>query len=212
MDYTISSAMQVTDIVYTENKKYLVYLNDAPAFELYKSEIKSCLIEKGQDLSYEQQQYILEHVIGKRAKKRAMHILEKHDKTEQQLRDKLLENRYPQSCIDLAVDYVKSYGYINDKAYAERYVEYRSSTKSRKRIRQELLAKGISGQIIDEIFEREELEELPVIEKLILKKNSSPWELTKEERQKLIMSLMRKGFDYQNIERVFQKIQENSQK
>ncbi|MDE6312773.1 MAG: recombination regulator RecX [Lachnospiraceae bacterium] len=202
--------MIVTDIIYTENKKYLVYLNDAPKFELYKSEIKSCLIEKGQDLSYEQQKYILENVIGKRAKKRAMHILEKHDKTERQLRDKLLENRYPQECIDLAVDYVKSYGYIDDRAYAERYVQYRSSTKSKKKLKQELMGKGISNEIVNEVLEKEEVEESAAIEKLILKKTSVPWELSKEAREKLIMSLMRKGFAYRDIDAVFRKLQEES--
>ena len=56
----MNGVMTVTDIVYGDNKKYVIYLNDAPAFELYKSEIKSCLIEKGQDLSCEQQQYFRE--------------------------------------------------------------------------------------------------------------------------------------------------------
>lgn len=209
MNHTISTTMTVTDIIYTENKRYLVYLNDAPAFELYKSEIKSCLIEKGQDLSCEQRKNILENVIGKRAKKRAMHILEKQDKTEQQLRDKLAQNRYPQECIDMAVDYVKSYGYINDRTYAERYVEYGSKTKSKEKLKQELMTKGVSSQIIHEVLEREEVNEMAALEKLILKKTVAPWELTEDGRQKLVMSLMRKGFSYRDIEAVLQKLEEN---
>lgn len=207
----MNGVMTVTDIVYGDNKKYVIYLNDAPAFELYKSEIKSCLIEKGQDLSCEQQQYILEQVLGKRAKKRAMHILEKHDKTEQQLREKLSEGRYPQVCIDMAMEYVKSYGYINDYSYAERYVAYRSGSKSLNMLKRELLAKGIASGIINEVLEQEEVDEIATVMKFLKKKLISAEEVTREKKEKLTASMMRKGFSYRTIEQAFRRLEETSE-
>lgn len=207
----MDGAMTVTDIVYGDNKKYLIYLNDAPAFELYKSEIKSCLIEKGQDLSYEQQQYILEQVIGKRATKRAMHILEKHDKTEQQLREKLSQGNYPKACIDMAIEYVKSYGYINDYSYAERYIAYRGGSKSCTMLKKELIAKGIASDIINDVLEQEEVDEVANVVKLLRKKFTSVEKVTKEKKDKLTASLMRKGFSYRTIEQAFRKLEETSE-
>ncbi len=198
--------MIVTAIEAGENKKYKVYLNDELAFELYKSEIKSCNLVKGMELGEELYHKILQEIVGKRAKKRAMHILEKRDKTEQQLRDKLLENRYPSQVVESAIDYVKSYGYIDDVSYAKRYIEYRSRNKSRKQLKMELYAKGISNEIIAEIFEGMEDGETETIKSLILKKSREPWLLGQEEQRKLKMSLMRKGFAYSEIEKVFSQL------
>lgn len=195
--------MIITAIEPGENKKYRIYLNDELAFELYKSEIKACSLVKGMELEEELHNRILYEIVGKRAKKRAMHILEKRDKTEQQLRDKLLENRYPVRVVEAAIEYVKSYGYIDDASYARRYIEYRSKSKSRRQLKMELYAKGISGEIISEIFDEMEEGEEETIRKLILKKNSKPQFLEETERKKIKMSLVRKGFAYSEIEKAF---------
>lgn len=200
--------MIITAIEAGENKKYKIYLNDEVAFELYKSEIKSCNLVKGMELEEELHNRILYEIVGKRAKKRAMHILEKRDKTEQQLRDKLLENRYPPQVVDSAIDYVRSYGYIDDASYARRYIEYRRKNKSRKQLKMELYAKGISSEIIAQTFDDMEDGEGETIRKLILKKSAKPQLLEETERRKLKMSLIRKGFAYSEIEKVFSQLEQ----
>ncbi len=200
--------MIITAIEAGENKKYTIYLNDEPAFELYKSEIKSCNIAKGMELEEELHQRILYEIVGKRAKKRAMYILEKRDKTEKQLREKLMENRYPPEAVECAIDYVKSYGYIDDESYARRYIEYRCKHKSYKQLKMELYVKGISNEIIDRIFQDMQEEEFYAIRTMILKKSCEPWTLEAEKQQKLKMSLMRKGFPYSKIDKVFSQLKE----
>lgn len=200
--------MIITSIEATENKKYKIYLNDEPVFELYKSEIKSCNLVKGMEVAEELHDRILYEIVGKRAKKRAMHILEKRDKTEQQLREKLLENRYPAEAIEAAIDYVKSYGYIDDVSYARRYIEYRIRNKSRKQLKMELYAKGISKEVISGIFEEMEAGEGETIKALIYKKSKTPWLLEEVAKKKLQMSLLRKGFAYSEIEKAFLELQE----
>lgn len=200
--------MIITAIEYGEGKKYKVYLNDAFAFELYKSEIKSCGLETGQELEEELYEKILYEVIGRRVKKRAMHILEKHDKTEQQLREKLREGRYPSESIESAIEYVKSYGYVDDISYAKRYVEYRIKKKSKKQLKMELMGKGISSEIISQVLEEMDDFELGTIKKLIIKKCPFPTEISSEEKNKLKMSLMRKGFPYSEIDRAFYQLED----
>lgn len=198
--------MIVTDIRYHQNKKYEVYLNDEFAFELYKSEIRACGIEKGQELDENLYEKLIYEVIGKRAKKRAMHILEKQDRTEYQMREKLKENRYPKESIECVIAYLKDYNYIDDRAYGIRYVEYRSKEKSKKQLMQELYQKGISKKIADEVLETVQIEETSAIEKLILKKCKYSSKLEEQQKQKLIASLMRKGFSYSQVEGVFRKM------
>ena len=198
--------MIVTDIQYYQKGKYEVYLNDAFAFELYNSELKDTGVVKGLEVDEELYQKLVYQVIGKRAKKRAMHILEKNDKTEYQLREKLKENRYPKESIECAIEYLKEYHYIDDRAYGRRYVEYRSSSKSKRQLLQELYQKGISKQIAEEVIENMEVQEEVAIENLILKKCRNLGELEEKQKEKIVMSLMRKGFSYSKIEKVFREI------
>lgn len=69
----------------------------------------------------------------KRAKLRAMHLLNDMDRTESQLRTKLLNGDYPADIADEAIAYVKSFGYINDESYYRRLLKAGRIVKVRKR-------------------------------------------------------------------------------
>ena len=83
-----------------------------------------------------------------RAKKKALHLLERMDRTEQQLYRKLADGGYPDQVAKEAVDYVKSYHYIDDVRYARSYIESRKAAKSLRQIERELYQKGITTAII----------------------------------------------------------------
>ena len=70
-----------------------------------------------------------------RAKRRALHILERSDRTEQELRDKLAKNYLPE-VVDAAVEYVKSYHYIDDHRYAVNYLNSRGKVRSSRQVEQ----------------------------------------------------------------------------
>ena len=91
--------------------------------------------------------------ICKRAKRRAMRLLEQMDRTEQNLRQKLSQGGYPPDVVDEAIGYVKSYGYVDDQRYARNYLAYRLQTKSRQKLFQELYQRGISSQTAREAWE-----------------------------------------------------------
>ena len=131
---------------------------------LYRGEARSLNLSEGSIISQEDYDRMIKEVIGKRAKKRAMHLLEKMERTEKQLRDKLLDNEYPESCIDMAIAYVKSYHYLDDERYACNYVRFAQEKKSRQRIKQDLMQKGIGRDLIEyaleEEFESDETQEI----------------------------------------------------
>ena len=84
-----------------------------------------------------------------RAKRRALHILERSDRTEQELRDKLAKNYLPE-VVDAAVEYVKSYHYIDDHRYAVNYLNSRGKVRSSRQVEQELLyKKGVSKAVLE---------------------------------------------------------------
>ena len=118
------------------------------------------------------------------------------DRTEAQLREKLLQAEFSPELVEEAVAYVKSFGYIDDERYVRNYIEYRSSQKSRRQLEQELqFRKGVSPELIQKVYEElEPADEKPLIRRFLEKKGDRP-EITDEKtRRKLIAALLRKGF------------------
>lgn len=201
--------MTVTDIKDYKKGRYEIYLNDEFAFILYKSEIKTYNIKVGENLSDEVIREITDLVLTKRAKKRAMNLLLKGDMTEAKLRSKLSDGKYPTSVIDEAVAYVKGYHYIDDRRYAMGFIASKSMTDSKTVIRRKLIEKGVSKEIIDSCIEEfyvdDELNrdvETDLIRRLIIKKCKDISSLEYTEKQKIIASVMRKGFSYYDVEKV----------
>lgn len=140
----------------------------------------------------------------KRAKLRALHLLTAMDRTEAQLREKL-QASYCEEAVEAAIDYVKSFGYINDERYVRVYIESKSRTKSRKQIEQELIfQKGISKEAVQRGFEEAQMADIcEVIQKYMDKKKINPQTCDYEQKQKFFAYMLRKGFQIEDLKRVF---------
>lgn len=190
---------RVTDIQEFSKQKYSIYLDEEFAFVLYKGELSHYQIKLGEILEEEQYREIVEEVLTKRAKKRCLHLLKARSYTEKRLREKLQEGRYPSESIEAALAYSKSFGYLNDSAYAYQYILCHKESESRQRMREKLQAKGIAAELLEEVFaqiytigEEDELQ-LQQVRRCLQKKNYQPETLTWKDEQKLIACLMRKG-------------------
>lgn len=198
--------MKVTGIEPCSKTKYKISLDGKFAFVLYKGELSRFHIRKGEELSEETQQKIYSDVLLKRAKLRALHLLSDMDRTENALREKLRLGLYPQEIIDAAVEYVRSFGYLNDARYAENFVRSRQGIKSRREIRAQLLQKGVPSELIEDAFEAcgEEGGEADAIRRLLEKKRFDPVCADEREIQRLYGYLARKGFSYETVRQVIQ--------
>ena len=78
-------------------------------------------------------------------------------------------------------------------------------------LKRELLAKGIASGIINEVLEQEEVDEIATVMKFLKKKLISAEEVTREKKEKLTASMMRKGFSYRTIEQAFRRLEETSE-
>ena len=95
------------------------------------------------------------------------------------------------------IDKLVSKGYLNDFVFAKWYVENRFVKKgvSRKRLKMELMKKGISQEIIDEVLDSRSDEE--EIHKIIARKLSKY-----DDPQKLTAYLCRQGFSYDLVQKI----------
>ena len=110
--------MTVTEIKAVTKQKYQVEIDGQFAFVLYKGELSRYGIEKDREISDEVYTELVEEVLTKRAKLRAMHLLQKMDRTRAELERKLQQNGYPAQAIETALSYVESFHYIDDARYA----------------------------------------------------------------------------------------------
>lgn len=196
---------QIVSVVPKEKGRVQICLDNGDTFYVYKGEASKLSLFENNCITEEQYQQILTGVIGKRATKYAMHLLERQERTEKQLRDKLQQQGYPRVCIEQALDYVKSYHYIDDLRYASVYIRYHQEKESRQKLVTKLLMRGISRADIEQAMEEEYLaDECSQIEELLKKKNYNPKEADEVACRKMVQFLLRRGFRTSDIYRVME--------
>lgn len=197
--------MLITQLVEISKSRTKVYLDYEFVFVLYKGELRRYGIIEGEELGIESYNEIMETILSKRVKLRCMNLLTKKTYTEAQLREKL-KNDYQEELIKEAIEYVKSYGYVDDRQYAMDYINYRQETKSQKQMELYLRKRGIKSDIIqysmEECINNIEEQERAALKRLLSKKQYKQEETSREEGDKIIQFLLRKGFEYSMIKSV----------
>ena len=131
---------------------------------------------------------------------RALTYLEKNMKTEKGIREYLKQKGFLDESVEIAIGKLKDYGYIDDAVFAESYIRTYGGKKGRKKIRFELLSKGVECSIIDEKLEElvDEDEEFESCKSLLRKymKNKT-YDL--KNKQKAVAHLVGKGFSFNMI-------------
>ena len=196
--------MTVTGITEVSNARVQIAINGEAAFTLYKGEVRSFHLKEGEDIPEEVYREIMETILPKRAIKRAMNLLKVRAYTVKQLTDKLKDSGYPEMIVEEAINYVSSFGYLNDGQYALDYIEYYKESKSRMKIFNSLIQKGISKEIVEESWEKSTEDDNRNLEQeqiltWMKKKNFNPSEASYEEKQRFSAFLYRKGFQIDSI-------------
>lgn len=176
--------------------KCRVHLDNGESWVLYHGELRACSLAEGTVLSQAQYEQIRQEIIGKRAKKRAMHLLERMDRTEQELRKKLMEGEYPEDLVEEAIAYVKRFRYVDDARYADCYVRLRGASKSRGKLLAELQSKGVDREVASQVLSEYEdaRDESQMILDLMQKRHYDPQNATVQEQRRMYGYLMRRGF------------------
>ncbi len=201
--------MKVTRIEELSKSRSRVYLEQEFAFVLYKGELRLYHVREGEELAQEDYRRIVEEVLPKRAKLRAMNLLQGRDYTTAQLKAKLVQGGYPEEAAEQALAYVASFHYTDDLRYAVNYMVCNGNSRSRKRVEQDLLGKGISKDVVARAWAQWEeqggsQDEAAMIRELLRKRHYDPGTADLKEQQKQFAFLLRKGFPAEGIRREMQ--------
>lgn len=212
--------MQVLTVTPLDKRRSKVLVDEGFAFVLYKGELSRYHIEEGCRLPEEVYKAILEDILKKRARERALYLLKVSDRTEAEVRRKLREGCYPEEAIDSTLEFLKEYRFVDDLDYGRRYIHTYGNSRSRRRIQFDLMQKGLEKELVAMLLEEEEVSEEAQIEAFLRKKGyfsqsaalgaddgegmeeGAEQGLSQKECSKLVMALGRKGFSYDAIYRV----------
>lgn len=188
----------VNEVTAYDRKRMKVTLDEGNVtFLLYRGEMRQAGInadaadQEIADAAYEK---IMDEILLPRGKKRAVHYLEKGDRTEFQIRRKLKEGLYPDNVIESVMEWLRKYKFSDDERYSENYVNQMAGRYSRREIEAKLYQKGIRGENLKAVLEGiTDEDEYEACEKALLKKGAGT------ERNRLIAYLAGKGFSFEMI-------------
>lgn len=191
--------MKVTALEELSGSRSKVYIDGEFAFVLYRGELRLYHLRVGEEIAQKDYNEIRNEVLPRRAKLRAMNLLARREYTEKQLYDKLKAGCYPQEVIQEALDYVAGFHYTDDLRYACDYITDHENSRSRRRIEQDLLGKGIDKSTLERAWARWEeqggsQDEAAMIRALLEKRGYDAERAEIGERRKTYAFLIRKGF------------------
>ncbi|MBE6781255.1 MAG: regulatory protein RecX [Ruminococcaceae bacterium] len=144
----------------------------------------------------------------KRAKSRALWYLSRADHTEKGLAEKLQTAGFAQKAVENAVERMKELGLIDDVKYALRLCQSLGQNgTSQREIYFKLIKKGVPGDLAKQVLSEEEKEEYEKILYLLKTKYSLKLN-SKEEIEKTVNSLARKGFSFSDIKEALRQYNE----
>lgn len=191
-------------------KRYTLHFDDGEWLGLFDELIVKYGLEVGKEVDSQQiAQWALEDD-AKKALEMAIRYLGYRSRSQKEMETYLKGKGFSEEVIDKTLQKLKSYGYIDDSAFAKQWVNSRMASKpmGKALIKRELLYKGVKDQIIEESLDliTDEQEEEQAYN-LALKYSKRYQNLEpRQQYYKIGQALARRGFDWEIINRAVRKL------
>ncbi|MDP9347637.1 MAG: recombination regulator RecX [Gemmatimonadota bacterium] len=176
----------------------------------------------GADIAWGEHLHVGDEITGERiaelerkdlawkAREAALVLLAFRPRTAAELRRRLVQKEYPEDVAEGCVEQLVELGLVDDSSFAQTFVRdrVRLKPKGRRRLAQELRAKGVDGetaqQAISGVFEHEEVSETELAREAAAKWSRRPGEDRQKARQRFYAFLARRGFGADAIREVME--------
>lgn len=209
--------MRIIRIVKKGQKDVTVYFDDERILILSLEVFLKSGLKKGEEISDDRFSILIEQNKLFHIKQRAFRLLGRRQHSSSELKRKLWRKDYEQKLIDAVIEELMNNGYLNDEDFIREFVAEKSEIKkwSSNRIKSELIKQGIKSNLIEaglkELPDNSEYEKALSLGKKkyeILTKRTAD---KKELKEKLFTFLYSKGFEYDVVKEVSEKILKNNQ-
>ena len=191
--------MLITEIKRQRGHLVGLYCNDELVLSIDCDLAAELNLKKMQDYPEDFLRELLEKSESRRAKSKALYLLEFRDYSSRALEQRLRKD-FDEEFAREAVEYMEEIGAIDDRRYAEALTRQiiRQKLYGRRRIKQELVQKGVDRDIADEVIEDADIDEQAMILELLERKFSR--DLNDQKGiTRTIASLQRYGYNFGDI-------------
>ena len=206
--------MKITKI---EKKKrlYLLELDGSEKLYITEDTIVRFMLSKGMEITEQELSEIQDYAQFSYGKNLALYHLSFKQRTAKEVKDYLTQHDIQPEIISQVLDNLKKDNWINDRKYANSFIQSNLLTgdKGAFVLKQKLCQKGISSTIIEEELSRFDFTELTdKVAKKLLKKHQGKLP-SKALQDKILQSLINKGFSYSQAKTAYQhlEIEENQE-
>lgn len=192
-----------------DNARVNIFIDGAFAFGLHIDLQLEHYLKTGDHLDDAKITRLLKQDQTKKAISTALNLLAYRPRSTGELTTKLCERGYAPDEIEGALHRIRELGYVDDRDFADRWVESRQTHRPRssRMLKQELQQKGIEKEIIEATIEEAGIDEYGDALKLAEKKTHSFRDLEPTVRERRISGfLARRGYGYDVIRRVLEAI------
>lgn len=203
--------MRITKIERQRRRKDRVniYIDNQFAFGLTDSLVYKYNLSPGKEVTEDFIDNVLNSEEENKVINHALKFLSYRERSEKEVYDRLKMRGYDEEKIQNAINYCLDKDYINDERFAELFIRDKTNLKKlgSRRIKQELMIKGISREIIDRVLIPDYEEELNMALEVAKKKfpsykNDNP----EAQYRKLGSYLQRRGYDFDIVRQVLDKV------
>jgi regulatory protein len=204
--------MIITRILKKGNKDVTIHFDDDKFLILTVEVFLKSGLKKGDNLSEDRFSFLIEQNKLFHIKQKAFRLLGRRQHSTSEIRTKLWQKDYDKSLIESVISDLNENGYLNDEDFIREFVAVKSKFKnwSSKRIKSELIKRGITEKNIELILNKmninADVKNAMIQAKKRYKSLSKRKLEPKELRNKLAAFLFSKGFDYDLIKDVCEKI------
>ncbi|CAH2214176.1 recombination regulator RecX [Tepidibacter aestuarii] len=188
-----------------------IYVDDEFFMGVYKDLVYTLQLKKGNTIDKDSIQKIIDDEMYLKAKNKALNILSRSSQSENNIIYKLSKNEFDEKTIERVLDFLKKYKFIDDEHLAKNIVKDKVNINKygKNKIKQTLYSKGIDSSTINNALESEIDDDKEFKNALYL--GNKKYEKIKNEDKnkvyrKLSSHLTYKGFDYDTVRKVVNKI------
>ena len=203
---------RITEILVQKRrpKRRSIFINGEFICGVDREVVATLGLRVGQEVNRGEIQKILRQEELNRARDYALKLLSYRPRTAKEVQDRLKKRGYDEGIVDEIVKKLERLGLLNDGEFAMNWAASRMRSKpvGKFRLRQELLLKGISEDLIRETIETayQEADELELAIRVAGQKMRSCKSLDDMTARRRVYSfLQRRGFSYETIKEVLEK-------
>ncbi|GIV45914.1 MAG: hypothetical protein KatS3mg036_0732 [Ignavibacterium sp.] len=205
--------MIVERIVSKDDDKATVFFDNGEKLVLHKDVLYQSGLRKGDEISSDRFSILNQDETFYLIKQKAFRLLQRRIHTAKELHTKLRQKFSDNELIKKCIDELQQKGYVDDKEFAIAFISEKQKSKkwSRTRLKSEMIKRGISFQIINEVLNEtfSSEKEVQSAKELAEKKYKQLIRKESDKRklfQKIIMYLQSKGYDYDLSSDIVRKI------